>query len=450
MYYGGGDEYVHADQHNQLYRPGTTDELLLASDGGIFYTNNSTANNVVFQEKNNGFNTLQFYTCDIHPTEGENEFVGGLQDNGTLVYSGAPLDINDMISGGDGIFCFYDENNPSVSVTSVYYNMYYSYNNWNFSDYMDAGSGIFINPADIDSENNILYANGVSFSGGNANKLLRVAGLPSLSSYSHINVNTGINVYFSAIRVSPYSPAGTSTIFLGSQTGQLFKVTNAQASPATEEITSDDFPAAYISSVAIGGSEDTLCVTFSNYGVSKVWQSYDGGDSWTDISFNIPDMPVRWALYHPDNARQILLATELGVWSTNMGHVPGFEWQIDDSFPFVRVDMLQCRNVDNTVLAASHGRGLIYGQWPYDVQSSLVESVREDNLIYPNPSDGNLFTSQNFEGEMTVFNVNGENLGNFMLSSGQNNINLTSLNSGVYFLRFDDNGEIKTQRIIIK
>ena len=34
---------------------------------------------------NNGYNTLQFYTCDIAPLEYGNSFVGGLQDNGTLV-----------------------------------------------------------------------------------------------------------------------------------------------------------------------------------------------------------------------------------------------------------------------------------------------------------------------------------------------------------------------------
>jgi hypothetical protein len=45
MYYGGGPQYVHADQHVMVYKPGSSTELLLGCDGGIFYT--STADNLI-------------------------------------------------------------------------------------------------------------------------------------------------------------------------------------------------------------------------------------------------------------------------------------------------------------------------------------------------------------------------------------------------------------------
>ena len=37
-----------------------------------------------------------------------------------------------------------------------------------------------------------------------------------------------------------------------------------------------------ISSIDIGTSEDELFITFSNYGVSSVWMSQDGGVNWIE------------------------------------------------------------------------------------------------------------------------------------------------------------------------
>lgn len=449
MYYGGGDEYVHADQHNQVYRPGTDDEMIFGSDGGVFYTNNSTSSDVVFQEKNNNYSTLQFYTCDIYPVPGVDIFVGGLQDNGTLIYSGQPLDINDMVTGGDGAYAFFDDNDEEVMITSVYYNAYYSFQNFNWYDYLDAGSGIFINPADLDNNNDILYANGVEFSGSNANKILRVVGTPGLSNYSHISVGTGINVYFSALKVSPYSPAGTSTLFLGSQTGHLFKVTGAESTPVTENIGSNDFPAAYVSSVAVGGSEDTLCVTFSNYGVSKVWQTYNGGETWNDITGNLPDMPVRWALYHPSNAKQIMLATEMGIWKTDVGHQPDFEWQVDNGFPFVRVDMLQVRPADDRVLAASHGRGLIHAEWPYVPTTQIPDHATKALAMYPNPGNGLVYFSEPYRGTVSVYSLTGDLLYTEDLKEARQ-LDLRNLSSGVYFVKLQGKEGTLTERLVIR
>jgi len=58
MYYGGGDDYVHADIHDIDYKPGSSGELLVTSDGGVFYTAEAELIAPVFQEKNLGYGTL--------------------------------------------------------------------------------------------------------------------------------------------------------------------------------------------------------------------------------------------------------------------------------------------------------------------------------------------------------------------------------------------------------
>ena len=122
--------------------------MLFGSDGGIFYTASAFLNYPVFEQKNNGYNTLQFYSCDISPEAGINYFIGGLQDNGTLWYTDSPLTINDMVSGGDGAYCFYDKNESQYFMTSVYYNRYYVFDNGEYLNYLDYNSGTFVNPAE--------------------------------------------------------------------------------------------------------------------------------------------------------------------------------------------------------------------------------------------------------------------------------------------------------------
>ena len=179
MYYGGGDRYVHADIHRVAFQPGNPNTIAVTSDGGVFYSENSLSSNPVFIERNQGYNTLQFYTCDILDNDQNTYMVGGLQDNGTLFYDGGDLDINDMISGGDGAFCFFDDNDPLL-ITSTYYNAWYFFNLDNNSvEYGNGNSGVFINPSDYDSDNNILYANKVRFNGSQANRIIKLTNIES-------------------------------------------------------------------------------------------------------------------------------------------------------------------------------------------------------------------------------------------------------------------------------
>lgn len=389
MYNGGGDDYVHADQHNIQFMPGSYKKALFSSDGGIFLTNTANYASPVFKQRNQGYNTLQFYSCAIHPGANTDEYIGGLQDNGTLKYIGTPLTINDMIDGGDGAYCFWDEESPNVYITSTYYNSYKAWRNGNIHDYISGNSGTFVSPADYHSYNNILYSNATNFSGGYANMLLRVTGIPENVDYSLVDIGTNSTVAFSAVTASKYSPVGTSNLFVGTQAGLLYKILNASDIPQAIEIGSPSFPTANISSIAIGSSEDILVVTFSNYGVSSVWFTNDGGVNWQEKETNLPDMPIRWALFHPENDGQVMLATELGIWATNTLLEATTEWSpANAQMGNVRVDMLRLRAADNVVLAASHGRGLFTASYVKDVYTSIGDNqISSPQLsLYPNPA----------------------------------------------------------------
>lgn len=461
MYQGGGDAYVHADQHNIQYKPEDANTAIFSSDGGVFLTNTTFLNYPVFMERNQGYNTLQFYSCAIHPYAGTNYFLGGLQDNGTLRFHGPPLGLNDMVHGGDGAYCFWDENQPLIYITCHQNNRFRVWFNGNEAFYEEDNSGTFISPADYDYNNNILYANGVASFGAAKNKLYQLTGIPSDVSRQFISVGTDSQVPFSHIKYSPYSPEGTSTLFLGTEAGKLYKVTHAESSSVTTEIGSPDFPAAYLSCVAVGANEDNLLVTFSNYGVSSVWLTDDGGETWREKEGNLPDMPIRWALFHPDNNGQALLATETGVWATNTLYEDETEWApAVDGMANVRVDMLKIRKADNTVLAASHGRGLFYGT--YDVDIYVGDEELKAHVgpvkVYPNPAAVKTLVSFELNQQETVTialtNLKGEIVFRETMLAPEGHflkeINLLGLPRGVYLVSIQSKSKRSSTKLIIE
>ena len=105
-----------------------------------------------------------------------------------------------------------------------------------------------------------------------------------------------------------------------------------------------------------------MLVTYSNYGVTSIYESLNAtqaSPTWTAVEGNLPDMPVRWAMFDPRNSDWALIATELGVWSTDDINGGSTDWDPTNSgLANVRVDMLQYRASDRTIAAATHGRGL--------------------------------------------------------------------------------------------
>ncbi len=465
MYSGGGDEYVHADQHRIVFNPDNPDKALFSCDGGVFMTNTANMNYPVFIQRNQGYNTLQFYTCCINPQEDAEEYIGGLQDNGTLLYTGSPLEITDMIDGGDGAFCFWDQNEPDVYITSVYYNSYSYWKNGGKVGWSYPQNGTFISPADYDYKLNILYANAVTFSVGNKNKLFRASEVPYVNSSTEITINIGTDsdVPFSHVKYSPYSPSGHSTLFVGTQAGKLYKITNAESpSPQAEEITGADFPNGAISCIAIGSSEDVLLVTFSNYGVSSVWLTMDGGQTWQEKEANLPDMPIRWAIFHPQNDAQVLLATETGVWATNTLTYDETEWApAVDGMANVRVDMLKLRFIDNTVLAATHGRGLFTAVFNLDIYDGIAgaKSKKMNLKLFPVPAHGFVTVKGTVESKSNTANliirdVSGKEImhRHFPVDAGKirQTLDISSVKPGVYLLSVEAGKYSEQQKIVIE
>ena len=383
-----GEPYVHPDHHNIVFRPGFPTEAVFSHDGGIDYSTNATDAQPAYLNRNNGYNVTQYYAGAIGPEADSELMLAGAQDNGTQRFDDEG--INDALSvrGGDGAFAFIDQDQGVIAIASSQFNRYGRSTNGGFSfptTLINEASGSFINPADYDDRENVLYTN------RDASTLYRVTGIDE-SSPVLATIDGGNRGFFSTpthLRVSPYAPEGSSTLFVGTSAGRIFRVVNADITPGIQEVSTTFLTTGSISCIEIGENEDHLLVTFSNYGRVSVWETTDGGESWVDKEGNLPDMPVRWAVYNPTNRNAVLLATESGVWETLNFDAEEPTWTPAPGFPTVRTDMLQWRASDNRVMAATHGRGVFTATFldnPVSTEDdAVVAETHTLEAAYPNP-----------------------------------------------------------------
>lgn len=358
---GRCDTYVHADIHAFAFRPGNPNELIVGSDGGISYSADAgSSSDPTFNDRNKDYNVTQFYAVAAQNTTDVNYFLAGAQDNGTQQFTDAGGQSTSSVTGGDGAFCFIDQDDNNFQISSYIRNVYYLLNaNGGFVQTLvdDDAGGLFINPADYDNSSNILYSAGDV--AGSDTELRRISGIttsPNTQEVLNLSMNSE---QISALRADVNVE---NRVFVGTSSGGLYRVDAADSpTPTVTEITSSMSQAGYVSSIDVGISDDQLVVTISNYGANSVWYSEDGGATWInkDNDGSLPDIPVRWALFNPNNTSEVMLATELGVWSTSdiTADSPGWE-QSSTNLANVRCDMLQYRSADRLVVVATHGRGV--------------------------------------------------------------------------------------------
>jgi uncharacterized protein (TIGR03437 family) len=103
-------------------------------------------------------------------------------------------------------------------------------------------------------------------------------------------------------------------------------------------------------------------VTYSGFSLNTpttpghVFRTLDQGTTWSDISGNLPDVPVTSVALHPIDSKSIYIGTDLGVFMTADG---GLTWaRLGNGMPRVATYMVRYQAPTNTLFAATHGRGI--------------------------------------------------------------------------------------------
>ena len=376
---GTTGQYVHADIHAiKMYG---SNRVLFGCDGGIHY---SSDNGTTIRDRNSGLRIKQFYSCAIHPST-TNYFLAGAQDNGSHQFSTAGLASTVEVTGGDGAFVHIDQNESMYQFTSYVYNQYRRSTDggstWS-SVTLSSSLGQFINPTDYDNTANIMYC------GNSAGTYRRWTDPQTGSTSASVSITALNGNSVTAVTVSPYT---SNRVYFGTKndvgTTRVCYVDGANtiaSGSAGTNISTGLETAATVSCIAVGSDDNHLIACFSNYGISNVWISSNGGTSWTAIDGNLPDMPVRWAVFYPGSDSKAYIATETGVWETTSISGGTTVWTANATFPTVRTDMLKYRSSDRTLAAATHGRGL----W-----TAVIPSVSTADLQFQLSSDAHTETT---------------------------------------------------------
>lgn len=440
---------VHPDQHSIAFGNNDSSKMLFGNDGGVYYSANSGG---LIQARNLNYNVLQFYKGAIGPNPSNEKLLAGAQDNNTLLLNNATSGINSatVVHGGDGAFCFIDRDQGYMVTSSQNGNFrYLNYTSGAFQYTIDGSSpGQFINPAALDSDNNILYSATPS-----AQLNRYVLGTNSLISTTPLT---------NALLVSPptaFKPSTftTTTLFVGTSGGKLLKLTNANTSPTWSDITGSSFLGS-ISCIELGETEDDIYVTFYNYGVTSIFFSDDGGATWNNKESDLPDFPVRAILANPLNSDEVIVGTELGVWATpNFNDASPNWYQAQNGMKDVKVTSFDLRSADNVVLATTYGRGMFTGQFTAEASGLSVDEFSQNDLIkiYPTVSNGNITISRNSEireGDISIFDINGRTVHSAKVNfdNGLEQPLSLNLSSGMYVVKFAANGLQSSHKIIIE
>ncbi|MEL7249566.1 MAG: 3-coathanger stack domain-containing protein [Bacteroidota bacterium] len=376
---------IHPDHHAILYYPGSSDQILFGNDGGVYKSYDGAAAAPSFSDKNLTYNVTQFYAMALHPDAGSNYMLGGTQDNATPKFQNPGINNTScVLCCCDGGWAFIDRDDPSIQIGSTQngsFNLSTDGGN-TFPTNIVAGDNnrIFITPAEYDDDANVLYYSDLP------GWLARVTDISGTNSASRDTIPALGGRTITALQESP---TVNNRMYFGTSNGSLFQVDNAHISGGTTFTNLNAPGGGWMSSIAVDtGDEAHILITMSNFGIISIWETYNADDgtsaTWTAVEGDLPDMPVRWALFHPFDSDQALVATELGVWSTDDLSGANTEWFPTNSFGLanVRVDQLQHRTSDNLISAATHGRG-IYTSDYFEQLENCVPSLTINGVVAP-------------------------------------------------------------------
>lgn len=447
---------VHVDQHAIAIDPVENNKVYLGNDGG-FYTSINGGNTWIWNEK---LPITQFYSCEIDEQNPERIY-GGAQDNGTNRTLSGNFDDWENIFGGDGFRVLVNPiDNSYVYAESQYGGLGRSTNGG--SSFSTAVNGITGNnrfnwnsPLIFDPQNpSTLY-----FASQKLYKSTNNAASWTAVSGDLTNGQANGNITFNTITCISVSPLDQDYIYTGSDDGSVYFTPDGGLN--WNKI-SDDLPERWISSVAADPfDKNKVYVTLSGYRwdeyIPHVLMSEDNGETWLDISANLPEAPLNEIIIDPEKPGYLYVATDMGVYYSSSD---GETWDLSSSgMPIIVVTDLRLHNPTRTLFAVTYGRGM----YKLDLSTLLNTDDKHTNntdivKCYPNPFSSTLniqINKENFETDyVEIINAKGQTVKSYknvsdnkLVWDGTDN-NGVSQKAGMYIVRAKTEKGISTLKLI--
>jgi photosystem II stability/assembly factor-like uncharacterized protein len=362
--------YAHADAHCTAWGPDGA--LYLGTDGGIF---KSTDKGTTWTDTlNKGIVSHLLYSVGSSLAN-RNAIIGGLQDNGTRVRSGATSTFNATI-GGDGFGSLVHAKNASLMLGSIYYADAYKSTDGG-STFTESITGItgakdgakanfwtrfYAFPGDTTGNTVFTFTNAAIFKStdfGSNWASLGTGGLPT----NWVNRNMACHASNGQV-YGVVGSVGTAVtdprVFLTQNAGATWTQVGSWPSGTAFSyiwIDTNNINTVYVASVT------------TNATANHLWKSTNFGQSWTPIDGNgFPTgIPVNVIQNDPGDSNVLYAGTNLGVYKSADG---GLSWsRFGSGLPLVNIKEFYIAPDSSLMRAATFGRGI------WEVSMGTVEAV---------------------------------------------------------------------------
>lgn len=388
----GDANYIHSDNHDVVWHPTDPDVLYIASDGGIF---RSDDRGLTFRSMNGGLQTTQFYNGTATSYLDSLFFMGGLQDNSTVIWTGTKAWSRNF--GGDGSYAATHPNVEEVLYLSYQFlNLARSNNSgttWNTIDIPETGGEqtVFIAPyRRCEADPNIMF-------GGRE--------------YVYRSDDGGLGWYFTTSLPLDGNPV--LALEISRSNCDIIYATTAPTDSRSGVFLSMDggvsfsnitgsLPDRYMTDIAINPVDPAIAyITLSGFGSSHLYKTTDYGASWVDVGADLPDVPGQAVCIDPSNPDHVYFGNDFGVWYSPDGGALWESWS-EGLYEAQMIFDLRVNRVNRKIVAATHGNGA----WMRDLEGAEPVVGIEDPLLsqqiklYPNPTQDQLFVEWNGTGSL--------------------------------------------------
>jgi uncharacterized repeat protein (TIGR01451 family) len=400
----------HPDFHALAFDPNNSMNVISGSDGGVWYStsrggrpNQSDPLSAVTWQNLNGtvvpttagvtFRTdlqISQFTSIATVPQIPVRFWGGTQDNGTLRKSGASQTWFDVASGDGGQVLVDPTFDPASGTcpagfapSCFVYGTFFGVSPYRISD---GGAGFLtrqgitggINTGDrsdfyvpfvMNKENpNQLFLGTYRLYRTNNARATSVGDVhwnaisgDLTTGCTGIAPNGARNCTISAIGVG-----GGQAVYTGSLDGLVYMSTDAQvnSNPSWTRLDTGKLPKRPVTQIAVDRSNYRIAyVSYSSFNASTpsrpghVFRTLDGGQTWADISGNLPDSPVNSVILDPSFSNTLYVGTDVGPFVTYNGGVNWSSLGMPTSFPLVAIWQLDLDSSNRLMAAGTHGRG---------------------------------------------------------------------------------------------
>jgi photosystem II stability/assembly factor-like uncharacterized protein len=449
----------HVDHHAMVFDPGDHTRIFEGNDGGIYVSTNSGSSWAKLYDQP----TNQFYAIEIDYLV-PGRLYGGTQDNGTLrTPTGGTADW-ERILGGDGFYSIVDPTNSDIIYAEYQYGNLFKSTDFGYSwDYATDGIGgdrtNWMVPVVMDPSNHLTLYYG-------SHRVYRSTnGAGSWGPISGDLTNGDQGAGYGTITTIAVSPADADVIYVGTDDSNVWVTQNGGGSWSN---ISGSLPNRWVTRVAVDPTGPGIAyVTFSGLrwdeDIGYVYRTADYGSSWTDITENLPLAPVNALVVDPTCPSRLFVGTDVGCFYTES---PGTEWSmLGTGLPAVPVYDLKLHDPSRMLVAGTHGRSMHSFDLTTlpDVSGIAVGEVRvvAELSNYPNPfSDVTTIAfvlSKASWVSLDVYDLAGrkvQSLESGRMGSGRQQVTWDGNNdqgrrvaSGVYFMRLETEGGVKTKTV---